>query len=102
MQLLALYFSFYSLAPHFYRLLRLIANELARKARDIVGTDPLINLNQACVNIRLALRICSAFRGHYLDRKDSAEKVLIQNREQLKKIQQESIHGAYSKDRYNL
>lgn len=91
--------SFYSMAPHFNRLLRLIANELALKARDIIGSDPLIDLNQACFNIRFALRVCSAFRGHYLDRKDLAEKVLVERREQLKQIQRETIHGAYSKDR---
>lgn len=59
----------------------------------IVGDDPLISPIEACANIRLALRVCSAFRGYYLDRKDLAEKVLMQHREQLNQLQQESIHG---------
>ena len=93
--------SLYAQSTHFSRLLRLISNKLALKARDIVGVDPLETPIQSCVCIRQALRVCSAFRGYYLDRRDVAEKVMAQNRERLIQLQQESIHGSQSKERWD-
>lgn len=93
--------SLYAQSTHFSRLLRLISNKLALKARDIVGVDPLETPMQSCVCIRQALRVCSAFRGYYLDRRDVAEKVMAQNRERLIQLQQESIHGSQSKERWD-
>ena len=90
----------YAQSVHFSRLLRLISNKLALKAKDIVGVDPLENPIESCVCIRQALRICSAFRGYYLDRRDVAEKVIGQNKDRLNQIQQESIHQTHSKERY--
>uniref|UniRef100_A0A1X7UKN4 Uncharacterized protein n=1 Tax=Amphimedon queenslandica TaxID=400682 RepID=A0A1X7UKN4_AMPQE len=88
----------YAQSAHFSRLLRLISNKLALKAKDIVGVDPLENPIESCVCIRQALRICSAFRGYYLDRRDVAERVIGQNKDRLNQIQQESIHQTRSKE----
>jgi dynein heavy chain len=94
------YSGFYSVASNFHRLLRLISNELAEHVRQIIGPNPLICLDEACVNIKLALRVGSAFRGHYLDKKDSVEKMLVQQKEQPNKIQQESVCLAPSKESF--
>ena len=94
-----IFYRLYALAPHFHRLLCLISNELALKARDIIGDNPLSDPAQACVNIRLALRVCSGFRGYYLDRKEWAEGILAHHKEQIKQLQQESLHNIESTDR---
>lgn len=65
----------YSMQRHFHRLLRLVANEVASKARDIVGEDPLEDPDGAVANLRLALRVCASFRGCYLDQKEKASTV---------------------------
>ena len=50
------------------------------------------------MNIRLALRMCSAFRGYYLDRKELVEGMLMKYKEQQYQQQQEGI--LHHSDRY--
>ena len=46
------------------------------KARDIIGDDLLAHPDQSVETLRLALRVCAAFRGCYLDHRDKATAVL--------------------------
>lgn len=56
------YCRFYSMAPHFHRLLWLVVNQVAEKACCVVGKEPLTHPYIALTNIRQALRLCAAFR----------------------------------------
>ena len=73
--LITFYFLYriYSASVHFDRLLRLLSNDIMQKAKDIIGGDLLEDPEQSLADIKLALRVCAAFRGCYLDFREKAE-----------------------------
>ena len=79
----------YSSQCHFHRILCLISNEVASKAQDLVGDDPLVDPDDAVINLRLALRVCASFRGCYLDHKEKASAVVNQHNELIKQQRQQ-------------
>lgn len=93
---------FYGISAHFHRLLRLLSNELSLKARDIIGHDILNDPGTACTGIRLALRVCSAFRGHYLDRKESCEEERNKCKEKQQKYQRQGLLDSENSQMWEL
>ncbi|XP_066025345.1 uncharacterized protein [Pocillopora verrucosa] len=58
---------------NFTRLLTMLSNEVVARARQLVGEHVLENLLASYTNLKDALRVCAAFRGCYLDKKDRAD-----------------------------
>eukprot|EP00794_Sanderia_malayensis_P011161 gene11161-12333_t len=55
------------------RLLKMVANEVVRRAKILVGDEVLGDLINAYSHLKEALQICASFRGRYLDTKENAD-----------------------------
>ena len=73
----------YSSRPHFFRLLRLLSNDIMHKAKRLIGEELLEDPEQSLANIKLALRVCAEFRGCYLDFRERSEEMARKHREQV-------------------
>ena len=48
---------FYSVSSSLHRLLRLFATEVTTKAKEIVGSDPLISPGEVCVKVCMGVKV---------------------------------------------
>ncbi|XP_020627063.1 dynein beta chain, flagellar outer arm-like isoform X2 [Orbicella faveolata] len=67
------YSRYYHDNRNFTRLLTMLSNEVVARARQLVGEHVLENLLASYTSLKDALRVCAAFRGCYLDKKDRAD-----------------------------
>lgn len=67
------YSRYYHDNRNFTRLLTMLSNEVVNRARKLVGEHVLENLLASYTSLKDALRVCAAFRGCYLDKKDKAD-----------------------------
>jgi len=74
--LLPMYFRVYCHQSHFQRFLKLLSNDVMKKAKNIIGASVLEEPAESLSNLKLALRICAAFRGCYLDFREKVVTVL--------------------------
>ena len=75
-------FRVYCYQTHFQRFLRLLSNDVMKKAKTIIGSSVLEEPTVSLSNLKLALRICAAFRGCYLDFREKAVAVIKKHREE--------------------
>lgn len=75
-------FSVYSMRGHFYRVLRLLSNDVMLKAKDTIGEEVLEDPERSLTNIKLALRVCAEFRGCYLDFREKSEAIAKKHKEE--------------------
>ena len=87
-----LFCSVYSFKVHFYRLLRLLSNDIMLKAKETIGEEVLRDPEQSLTNIKLALRVCAEFRGCYLDFREKSETI-------AQKYKERSSQSRASKER---
>ncbi|XP_075119220.1 uncharacterized protein LOC142194092 [Leptodactylus fuscus] len=66
----------------FVNLLRLMANEVCGIARNLLGTN-ILGSPQAYSQLKEALKICSTFRGNYLDVKNEANELNMKKMEEI-------------------
>lgn len=78
--------SVYSSRAHFYRLLRLLSNDIMQKAKDLIGEEVLEDPENSLSNIKLALRVCAEFRGCYLDYREKSEVIVQKHKEMTSQI----------------
>ncbi|EDO43528.1 predicted protein [Nematostella vectensis] len=67
------YSRYYHEPKNFLRMLTMLSNEVVARARHLVGENVLDNLLESYASLKDALRVCAAFRGCYLDKKDKAD-----------------------------
>lgn len=87
----------YSHQNHFQRLLRLLSNDIMQKAKSIIGNSVLEEPEESLPSLKLALRVCAAFRGCYLDFREQAmafTKKLKEERESHAICGEESTSGS--------
>ena len=96
-----LYISFfsrvYSIRGHFYRIIRLLSNDVMLKAKDIIGEDVLEDPERSLANIKLALRVCAEFRGCYLDFREKSEAITRKLKEERSGQLRSSEESDYQK-----
>ncbi|XP_071095883.1 uncharacterized protein [Haliotis cracherodii] len=71
--------TYYHQIDKFHNLLRLLSNEVVHRAIAMVGEDILREPLESYTKLKEALRVCAAFRGTYLDFKDTADDQNAQN-----------------------
>eukprot|EP00795_Rhopilema_esculentum_P016198 gene16198-7569_t len=64
---------FFHKGSNLTRMLRMISNQVVKRARDLLDFSVLDDLISAHSNLKEALQICASFRGRYLDTKDKAD-----------------------------
>ena len=88
--------SVYSMRGHFYRVLRLLSNDVMLKAKDTIGDEVLEDPEDSLANIKLALRVCAEFRGCYLDFREKAEAIAKKWKEERSGQLQSSNEGSFN------
>lgn len=84
---------------HFYRLLRLLSNDIMLKAKDTIGDEVLEDPERSLTNIKLALRVCAEFRGCYLDFREKSEAIAKKWKEENSSHLRASDEGSFKDSR---